>query len=269
MHLNNTSLNHGESAYSETPVCQIRSLDDTNSLRQCVDIQRQIWAYSAEDLWPLRSFLVCRRIGGQVLGALDQNGSVIGFLTAFPAVREGTVYLHSQLMGVLPEYQGLGIGRKLKLAQREEALSRNIHYVEWTFDPTEVRNAYLNIERLGAICRRYSANEYGITSSPLHGGMPTDRLIAEWHLSSSRVQATANGKPLLEVSSAQRLAVEIPLEIGQLKSSNPEVAVKLLQELRHQMVDLLAKNYCVTGFQIDRERAKAQYLLEPFPTAAI
>lgn len=154
MHLNNTSLDRGESAHSRRPVCQIRSLDDTNSLRQCVDIQRQIWAYSAEDLWPVRSFLVCRRIGGQVLGALDQNGDVIGFLAAFPAVREGSVYLHSQLMGVLQKYQGLGIGRTLKLALREEALSRNIHYVEWTFDPTEVRNAYFNIERLGAICRR-------------------------------------------------------------------------------------------------------------------
>ena len=72
--------------------------------------------------------------------------------------------------------------------QREEALARGFELIEWTFDPLEIKNAYLNIEKLGAIARRYTINQYGITSSPLQGGLPTDRLIAEWWLKSKRVE---------------------------------------------------------------------------------
>ena len=37
--------------------------------------------------------------------------------------------------------------------------------MEWTFDPLEIKNAYFNLERLGAIARRYNVNQYGITNS--------------------------------------------------------------------------------------------------------
>ena len=74
------------------------------------------------------------------------------------------------------------------MLQREDALARGFELMEWTFDPLEIKNAYLNIERLGAIARRYNVNQYGITSSPLQGGLPTDRLVAEWWLKSKRVE---------------------------------------------------------------------------------
>src|SRR6202012_2433270 len=104
-------------------------------------------------------------------------------------------YLHSHMLAVLPEYRNAGLGRRLKLAQRDDALSRGFDLMEWTFDPLEIKNAYFNLERLGAIARRYNVNQYGITSSPLQGGLPTDRLVAEWWLKSKRVeQLLANGK---------------------------------------------------------------------------
>ena len=91
----------------------------------------------------------------------------------------GPAYLHSHMLGVLPQYHNAGIGRRLKLATRGGPLARN-HLIEWTFDPLELKNAFFNVERLGAIVRRYSENQYGVTASPLHGGLPTDRCIAEW-----------------------------------------------------------------------------------------
>ena len=93
------------------------------------------------------------------------------------------------MLGVTKEYRDAGVGRLLKLEQRREALSRGIELMEWTFDPLEIKNAYFNMERLGAIVRRFVLNQYGTTSSKLHGGLPTDRCIAEWWLASPRVDA--------------------------------------------------------------------------------
>src|SRR5260221_7158871 len=93
------------------------------------------------------------------------------------------------MLAVRQQYRNGGLGRRMKLYQREEALDRGFELMEWTFDPLEIKNAYLNIERLGAIARRYNVNQYGITSSPLQGGLPTDRLVAEWWMKSKRVEA--------------------------------------------------------------------------------
>ena len=99
------------------------------------------------------------------------------------------------MLGVLPEYRDAGVGRMLKLEQREDALARGIELIEWTFDPLEIKNAYFNMERLGAIVRRYVRNQYGTTTSHLHGGLPTDRCIAEWWIASRRVKAILDGQP--------------------------------------------------------------------------
>ena len=100
-----------------------------------------------------------------------------------------------------------GLGRRLKLMQREDALARGIELIEWTFDPLEIKNAYLNLEKLGAIARRYNINQYGITSSPLQGGLPSDRLIAEWWLKSKRVET------LLGTGKNPPIAVESGIEV--------------------------------------------------------
>src|SRR5512132_1887696 len=117
---------------------KIEFLQDIDLLRQCLEIQKKAWGFSAEEVLPLRMLIVCTKIGGQVLGAVQSEGKVIGFVNAVPGFHEGSVFLHSQIMGVLPQYQNLGIGKHLKLAQRDEALNRGIDRIEWTFDPLEV-----------------------------------------------------------------------------------------------------------------------------------
>ncbi len=152
---------------SNPPSYKVQLLDDIDQLRQCLEIQRLAWGFSDADILPIRSLIICGKIGGQVFGAVDDGGQVLGFLNAFPGYREGKVYLHSNMLGVRPDCQNHGIGRQLKLAQREEALSRGIELVEWTFDPLEVRNARINLELLGAICRTYLVNFYGAFEQPL------------------------------------------------------------------------------------------------------
>jgi len=172
---------------------QIRSLTTLEQFERCVVLQLEVWGYSDGDLIPRRVFLVAQRIGGQVLGAFDGE-TIIGFAMALPGYRNGHPYLHSHMLAVLPDYRNAGLGRKLKLAQREDAIARGFDLMEWTFDPLEIKNAHLNIARLGAISRRYKADFYGPSSSPLQGGLPTDRLYAEWWLKSPRVMKTLHGE---------------------------------------------------------------------------
>ena len=124
-------------------------------------------------------------------------------------------YLHSHMLGVKSEYRNTGLGRRLKLFQREDAIAHGYDLMEWTFDPLEIKNAYFNLERLGAIARRYNINQYGITTSPLQGFLPTDRLVAEWWLKSERVDriaGTRRHRPFTERCGSKFLRRDLRME---------------------------------------------------------
>jgi predicted GNAT superfamily acetyltransferase len=194
---------------------RIRPLTEFEEFDQCVALQDTVWGYEPADRMTQKVFLLAARIGGQVLGAYAGD-TLAGYAMSLPGVRNGHAYLHSHHLGVLEEYRNSGVGRRLKLAQREEALARGFELMEWTFDPLEIKNAYLNVTKLGAIIRRYKPNFYGASSSPLQGGLPTDRVYAEWWLRSDRVQRVLAGeKPELAVEQA----VEVPCEIYEWKAS--------------------------------------------------
>jgi predicted GNAT superfamily acetyltransferase len=204
-----------------------------------------------------------------VLGAFDTdlpgaapNGnaaSMIGFALSLPGVKTGSnspdgnpfPYIHSHMLAVKAGYRDRGLGAQLKLAQRKDALARGITHMEWTFDPVEIKNAFLNINKLGAIVRRYSENFYGVSSSRLQGGLPTDRLIAEWKLDSPRVRAIMEGKPPADLIIEERISV--PGSIYQWKASDVDrpraLAVQL--ENRQQFQRAFARGMAVIGFQRD------------------
>ena len=184
----------------------IRACHTAEERQACVDLQTHVWGYSEIDLVPSQLFAVAAETGGQALGAFLRE-RVIGFSLALVAVRDKVPYLHSQLTAVLPEFQNKGVGRMLKLAQREDGISRGFDLMEWTFDPLEMRNAYFNIVRLGTIAHKYLHNAYGTTSSPLHRGMPTDRLLVEWWLKSPRVEAILAGQPQPPGGETRRIVV--------------------------------------------------------------
>ncbi len=191
---------------------EIRGLTAHSELQDAVRLQQQIWGFEEIELLPVRLFVVALKVGGQVFGAFDGQ-RMIGFCLAIPGLKAGgKSYLHSHMLGVLPEYRDAKVGKRLKLAQRDEALSRGIDLIEWTFDPLEIKNAFFNMERLGAIVRRYVYNQYGTTTSHLHGGLPTDRCIAEWWIGSPRVEAIVAGQPFARNPVEVRIA--IPAEIA-------------------------------------------------------
>jgi len=237
----------------------IRSCHGLEELHACVALQKEVWNYSDADVLPLRIFVVAEKIGGQVMGAFSGN-EMVGFALSIPGARGGHLYLHSHMLGVRKDHRNRGLGRRLKLLQREEALSRGIDLIEWTFDPLEIKNAHLNIEKLGAIVRRYSVNQYGIGSSPLWGGLPTDRLIAEWWLKSKRVEtllATGKNPP---ISVEQSIAV--PAQIYDWKA-DPETrpqAQQVQERNRNQFLQAFERQLTVLGYQRDSE-GNGQFLL--------
>ena len=163
----------------------VRALTGHEEFAEAVRLQKIIWGFADLDLLPVRFFVVASRIGGQTFGAFDGD-RLAGFLLAIPGIKkDGKRYLHSHMLGVSSDYRNAGVGQMLKLAQREDALGRGMQLIEWSFDPFDAKNAYFNLERLGAIVRNYVPNMYGITASQLHGDLPTDRCIAEWWIAES------------------------------------------------------------------------------------
>jgi predicted GNAT superfamily acetyltransferase len=169
----------------------VRLLHSLEDFQKCVQIAREVWGDTDLDTEPTTTLVIAHHTGGQILGAFDGD-TMIGFTKAYVGLHDHTPYLHSHMAAVLASHRDRRVGRQLKLFQREDALRRGIRLIEWTFDPLETKNAHFNINRLGAITRRYIPNFYGITTSPLHRGMPTDRLLAEWYLDSPRVIAAVN-----------------------------------------------------------------------------
>ena len=226
-----------------------RSLEE---MRACVALQKEVWNFTDAELVPLRMFVVADKVGGQVMGAF--NGTeMVGFALSVPGTRSGHVYLHSHMLAVRKDYRNHGLGRRLKLLQREDALARGIELIEWTFDPLEIKNAYLNIERLGAIARRYNVNQYGITSSPLQGGLPSDRLIAEWWLKSKRVETLmATGKnPPFRCQSE----IAVPAQIYTWKAAQETrgKAQQVQEHNREKFLHEFSQGMAVLGYERDAE----------------
>jgi predicted GNAT superfamily acetyltransferase len=230
----------------------LRRCHGIEDFRACVALQKEVWNFSDAELVPLRMFVVADKVGGQVMGAFDGD-AMVGFALSVPGTRTGHVYLHSHMLAVKKDHRNSGLGRRLKLMQREDALARGIELIEWTFDPLEIKNAYLNIEKLGAIVRRYNINQYGITSSPLQGGLPSDRLIAEWWLKSKRVEMllTAGNKPAAKVASS----IEVPAQIYDWKAA-PETrgqAQQVQERNREQFLRAFASGLAVLGYERDAQ----------------
>jgi predicted GNAT superfamily acetyltransferase len=244
----------------------LRHLETIAEYREALRLQKEIWGFEDIELLPLRLFVVAKKVGGQVIGAFDGTGrdaEMIGFLVAIPGLKQGEAYLHSHMMGVLAKYRNVGVGRMLKLEQREEALERGIKLVEWTFDPLELKNAYFNVERLGAVVRRYELNQYGTTSSPLHGGLPTDRCVAEWWLDSQRVNAAVAGGAAEHGEVAARIAVED--DIAVLRRNDPARAREIQSRAAGEFLEAFRRGLAVTGFE--RTSEAGIYLLSPWHSA--
>jgi predicted GNAT superfamily acetyltransferase len=235
----------------------IRPIITIEEMRACEQLQKAVWQFRDVEAVPASVLMVASKTGGEVLGAFD-NDRLIGFSLAFLSLHEDRICLHSHMAAVLPEYQNRGVGRQLKLGQRDHALARGIHMIEWTFDPLQLKNAHFNVARLGAIVRRYLPDLYGPTTSDLDTGLPTDRLLAEWWLDSDRVCAAIEGSGGQMRSTHERIS--IPVEIGEIRRTAPKEAERIQSQVRLRFQELFGNSYAVTGFELDCNFGS--YLLE-------
>ena len=260
----------------------IRSCQGRDEFEACVQLEIETWGYDPADLIPNRSFMLSQKIGGQVIAAFDTSlpdapeqgsaASLVGYVLAIPGIKPqdedaDRYYLHSHMLAVKSGYHNRGLGAKLKFFQRQDALSRSIRRMEWTFDPLEIKNAFLNIHKLGAIIRRYYPDFYGVSSSRLQGGLPTDRLVAEWYLDSPRVAAIAEGRADAVHNIVERITV--PASIYQWKASDKDrdraLAVQL--ENRGRFQQAFERGLAVGGFTRDAD-GNGIYELAPYSSLA-
>lgn len=180
-------------------ICPITTLDEA---RAAEDLQREVWQAGDDELLSAHSLHALAYNGAILLGAYD-NGRLVGLVLGTLGMVEGAeqagrpaaerLKLHSVMAGVLPAYQNQGVGRQLKLAQREAALALGLDLMTWTFDPLESRNGRFNIHTLGATSRTYLRHFHGDMGG-INAGLPTDRLVVDWRIASQRVAARLRGE---------------------------------------------------------------------------
>jgi predicted GNAT superfamily acetyltransferase len=234
----------------------IRTCESLEDIDACLNLQEKTWSKDDTDLMPRSGFLIARSSGGQVFGAwretAGQDRRLAGFALAYISVVEGETFLYSHLLAVDPASRNLGIGRALKLRQREDALQRGIKRIEWTFDPLEIKNSAFNITGLGAVVRRYKPNYYGDSASPLQGKLPTDRLIAEWWLHSDGVRAALQRRP---VSAKVEATIQVPAMIDRWKSNDAtrSLAADVQNRNRERFQAAFEQKLAVIGFERDSQ----------------
>ncbi|MFQ5612080.1 MAG: GNAT family N-acetyltransferase [Anaerolineae bacterium] len=262
---------------------EIRTIRTLSDLRRCHNIQRATWGYSDLMVIPYTQLLSTVHNGGVLLGAYVNN-ELIGFVYGYLGMASGKLYLFSQRMGVLPDYQSQSIGYRLKAAQREQMLRQGIDMIVWTYDPLEGKNATLNIEKLGAVVRTYARNIYGIVQNPLQMGLAMDRFLAEWPLMSDRVRERMRGYisrpdaeawmsgevyPIANYASWEQdlprpmaadleltddvLLVQVPSDLQAIKRTDLTVARGWRTMTRQIFEHYFRRGYVVTGFASSRK----------------
>jgi len=278
------------------PAVTIRDLQSFEDMKQVEDVEREVWGLSDLDTTPLTLAIATREAGSIWLGAFD-GAKLAGFAFAFLGAEHGQLIVHSHMLAVREPYRNSRLGYRLKLAQRERALAlrigeARIGQMTWTFDPLQSKNAHLNFARLGVIAESYKADFYGPeTSSVLHRN-GTDRLWVTWPLASRRVQERLQGKdrrdeirdalstltPLVQFNgdgkpvcagladalNRQRIAIEIPSDIGHVEQKDPALAGEWRRQTRWAFTEALKAGFLVAEFcrTVRGQQGPGVYLLE-------
>jgi len=239
---------------------EIRECAELEELAQCVELQREVFSLPEVEISPVRHFVVTKNAGGFTLGAFF-DGKLIGFVLSVPAFLRGERAFYSHMTAVKPEFQSFGVGARLKWAQRQRSLDVEVKFIKWTFEPWKARNAFFNLEKLGATASDYEVNFYGTDYGSAPGGrigLASDRLFAEWHLESSKVVSLSKGEPFPENVSPEREIV-IPNDWIQLVKTNPTLALKEQMRIRSEFQSSFSSGLTAIGFI--REAERPRYLL--------
>jgi predicted GNAT superfamily acetyltransferase len=269
----------------------IRPLTTFDECRRVAALEKSVWGYTdSEDVVPPPVLIVSIKRGGILLGAFDAAGEMLGFVYSMPGLKDGRPMQWSHMLGVTPAARDAGVGRRLKLAQRDAAIAMGLELIEWTFDPLQALNAHFNFARLGVLVGEYEENVYGESSSPLHRGAPTDRFVAEWRIATPHVERriASKGQPRARDSrvmaapvvnpsrergerlvpgdadlshDAPRVLVEIPTGFDATLAADPGVALEWRLSTRRIFQHYFARGYRAVDFLLSREAGRGQYLL--------
>jgi predicted GNAT superfamily acetyltransferase len=250
-----TTVLAADATLASAATSTIQPLTTIEEFARCVELQRAVWAWGDLDIMPTRVFVLLKQVGGLVLGAYD-DGELVGFVNCVPGVRGRCIFWHSHMMAVRRDAQNRGVGTALKLAQRAHALEHGIDVIQWVFDPLQAKNAHVNLVKLGTIVQRYSIDHYGASSSPLHAGLASDRLVAEWHLRGPAPQWSDD---------AQR--IRIPADVQRLKRAGTATVRPLQLAVRTAFLHAFSNGFVVTDFERDADGG-AYVLRRPTDTPA-
>lgn len=272
------------------PSITIRNLTTFDEFKQVLELERTVWGFSDPyDMVPPVVFTITVKRGAILLGAFDEQGRMVGFSYSLVGMKGRTPLQWSHMTGVLPEYRG-GLGYRLKLAQRERALALGYDLIEWTYDPLQAMNAHFNVTKLGCVAEEYHRNVYGESTSALHRGTPTDRLVAQWHIAAPHVERRLDSVPELrvraqEVSDAplvnrtamagrwrtcvgvdldldeRRFWLEIPIGFTDLQLEAIELAMAWRLQTREVFETYFARGHRVVDFTLSRQEGFGRYLL--------
>jgi predicted GNAT superfamily acetyltransferase len=239
---------------------KIRECMTLDELAACVDLQRDVFSLPEIEISPVRHFVVTKNAGGFVLGAFS-SGELVGFVLSVPAFLRGEKAFYSHMTAVRADHQGSGIGAGLKWAQRDRALAEGVKIIKWTFEPVKARNAFFNLEKLGAIVTEYHVDFYGTDYSTLPEekiGLASDRLFAEWHLESEKVKALAAAESFREERGPAR-KILIPSDWSALVREGAKEALAEQLRVRGEFENAFASGLIGRGFV--RDGAAPHYLL--------
>jgi len=271
-------------------VITYRDLHTLDEFAAVVDLEREIWGPGYVEVVPVPILAVTTHRGGILIGAFSGD-RMIGFVYSLPGIKNGRPTQWSHMLGVVDQCRSDGVGRELKLLQRERALAMGINLIEWTYDPMQALNAHLNFAKLGVVVEEYEENVYGTSSSPLHKGNPTDRFVAEWWIAKPHVERRLQGGAAAltlrtdEVADApaanrarpdghwhtcddvnlaldpRRVRVEIPMHFTEMLSGAPEKAMEWRLATREIFRTYFSRGYRAVDFFLDRANSKGAYIL--------
>jgi predicted GNAT superfamily acetyltransferase len=271
---------------------RFRDLHTADEFRQVMDLEARVWGFTdLNDMVTLPVFTITVKRGAILIGAYDATDRMVGFVYSIVGMkRPRHVIQWSHMLGVLSDYRNTGLGRALKLAQRDKALAQGYDLIEWTYDPLQAMNAHLNFTKLGVVAEEYHRNVYGESTSVLHKGTPTDRLVAQWWIGTPHVErrmAPDHGLPVRtsELSDAapinithparawlangdiflardeRRLTLEIPMGFTDMQRDAPDLALEWRMQTREMFETYFRKGYRVVDFFLDRPHARGRYVL--------
>ncbi len=260
----------------------------------CMDIQREVWRCEDIDVVPLAVMVAADRYGGLSLGAYNSLGEMTGFCWSILGMENGELLQHSHMLAVRTAYRNFDVGFRLKSAQRKETLRHKLNTITWTFDPMQPMNAHFNLGKLGAWTAVYHENFFGETTSSLHRGLPTDRLLVRWDLKSPKVEERLEGGPprrdlrkelkkypamnqLEELApgmtassplklnlTADQVLLEVPYNLPEIKTRNLGVALEWQGKMRQAFRHYFKKGYAAIDFWVAEEdgHLRTFYFLE-------